>query len=103
MNACWNARNSIRSTARFSSRYGSPQRPPSGSSSANQALSVHASDAITMYAQLLTSVSTGIRIACTPFLSCAIRFSWLHRSEEHTSELQSPDHLVCRLRLEKKE
>src|SRR5258708_24939521 len=28
--------------------------------------------------------------------------SHLHRSEEHTSELQSPDHLVCRLLLEKK-
>src|SRR5258708_22013281 len=29
--------------------------------------------------------------------------SWLVvRSEEHTSELQSPDHLVCRLLLEKK-
>src|SRR5258708_18555764 len=26
----------------------------------------------------------------------------LARSEEHTSELQSPDHLVCRLLLEKK-
>src|SRR5258708_22306035 len=26
----------------------------------------------------------------------------LFRSEEHTSELQSPDHLVCRLLLEKK-
>src|SRR5947208_12234058 len=26
----------------------------------------------------------------------------LTRSEEHTSELQSPDHLVCRLLLEKK-
>src|SRR5258708_12673515 len=26
----------------------------------------------------------------------------LWRSEEHTSELQSPDHLVCRLLLEKK-
>src|SRR5258708_22665221 len=25
-----------------------------------------------------------------------------NRSEEHTSELQSPDHLVCRLLLEKK-
>src|SRR5438552_10637783 len=35
-------------------------------------------------------------------------FAWLHRSdcilrsEEHTSELQSPDQLVCRLLLEKK-
>src|SRR5258708_22962204 len=28
--------------------------------------------------------------------------SSLARSEEHTSELQSPDHLVCRLLLEKK-
>src|SRR5258708_26982995 len=28
--------------------------------------------------------------------------SRLERSEEHTSELQSPDHLVCRLLLEKK-
>src|SRR5438552_13217673 len=27
---------------------------------------------------------------------------FLIRSEEHTSELQSPDHLVCRLLLEKK-
>src|SRR5438552_10369298 len=27
---------------------------------------------------------------------------WMVRSEEHTSELQSPDHLVCRLLLEKK-
>src|SRR5258708_8773633 len=38
----------------------------------------------------------------------AFRASWTEtynlrrRSEEHTSELQSPDHLVCRLLLEKK-
>src|SRR5258708_27233761 len=30
------------------------------------------------------------------------RPQYLDRSEEHTSELQSPDHLVCRLLLEKK-
>ena len=30
------------------------------------------------------------------------RKSLRERSEEHTSELQSPDHLVCRLLLEKK-
>src|SRR5258708_32133271 len=35
--------------------------------------------------------------ARTPFNWCCIL-----RSEEHTSELQSPDHLVCRLLLEKK-
>src|SRR5947208_9800791 len=31
---------------------------------------------------------------------CEPRYN--RRSEEHTSELQSPDHLVCRLLLEKK-
>src|SRR5258708_12616941 len=31
-----------------------------------------------------------------------IRLFGPSRSEEHTSELQSPDHLVCRLLLEKK-
>src|SRR5258708_16516587 len=31
-----------------------------------------------------------------------ISISRRRRSEEHTSELQSPDHLVCRLLLEKK-
>src|SRR5437763_7668254 len=29
-------------------------------------------------------------------------FDWVVRSEEHTSELQSPMYLVCRLLLEKK-
>ena len=40
------------------------------------------------------------RFLYCPFLvAAAPRFL---RSEEHTSELQSPDHLVCRLLLEKK-
>src|SRR5215216_1789876 len=34
--------------------------------------------------------------------SCLGAVSATPRSEEHTSELQSPDHLVCRLLLEKK-
>src|SRR5258708_26941930 len=34
--------------------------------------------------------------------SAEIKRHWSSRSEEHTSELQSPDHLVCRLLLEKK-
>src|SRR5438552_11125652 len=34
--------------------------------------------------------------------SARARASHGARSEEHTSELQSPDHLVCRLLLEKK-
>src|SRR5258708_31561694 len=33
---------------------------------------------------------------------CRFRCGRPTRSEEHTSELQSPDHLVCRLLLEKK-
>src|SRR5207244_9023901 len=37
--------------------------------------------------------------SCSAMLIC---FSTRARSEEHTSELQSPDHLVCRLLLEKK-
>src|SRR5947208_5145249 len=36
---------------------------------------------------------------CSPWCSSATGYT---RSEEHTSELQSPDHLVCRLLLEKK-
>src|SRR5258708_27535046 len=39
------------------------------------------------------------------FISARRRWSWWStpsRSEEHTSELQSPDHIVCRLLLEKK-
>src|SRR5258708_26028720 len=39
--------------------------------------------------------------SCSSFSSSSP--SWCgRRSEEHTSELQSPDHLVCRLLLEKK-
>src|SRR5690242_21349460 len=34
--------------------------------------------------------------------SCARRYCWRRRSEEHTSELQSHVNLVCRLLLEKK-
>src|SRR5207244_11789480 len=37
-----------------------------------------------------------------PARSTLIGSGFLARSEEHTSELQSPDHLVCRLLLEKK-
>src|SRR5258708_31778290 len=40
--------------------------------------------------------------APSPWPRCwKTRKPW-ERSEEHTSELQSPDHLVCRLLLEKK-
>src|SRR5258708_36563760 len=43
------------------------------------------------------------KISFTARLIVSVRANWgWRRSEEHTSELQSPDHLVCRLLLEKK-
>src|SRR5258708_22108788 len=47
-----------------------------------------------------TTVSTS-----SPFLrdfTASSPVAFHERSDEHTSELQSPDHLVCRLLLEKK-
>src|SRR5258708_28762328 len=46
-----------------------------------------------------TAVSFEVQTAAPPFTACTTNET---RSEEHTSELQSPDHLVCRLLLEKK-
>src|SRR5690348_17776384 len=47
-------------------------------------------------AQLLETVALGLAVALLPASARGCR------SEEHTSELQSPVHLVCRLLLEKK-
>src|SRR5438876_2056439 len=46
---------------------------------------------------ILAQDPTG-RVACETLLTTGL----VVRSEEHTSELQSPVHLVCRLLLEKK-
>src|SRR5258708_14538675 len=56
---------------------------------------------------LSVRISVSGKIArLTRRLSLAVVAGWYSlpapRSEEHTSELQSPDHLVCRLLLEKK-
>src|SRR5258708_35968200 len=54
----------------------------------------------TMFARLSGPDRVG---GCFPRFRMEARFpSCGKRSEEHTSELQSPDHLVCRLLLEKK-
>src|SRR5947208_4250901 len=45
---------------------------------------------------------TGISVQSVGLQILPVEFQKLTRSEEHTSELQSPDHLVCRLLLEKK-
>src|SRR3712207_7336748 len=44
----------------------------------------------------VVEIAAGLVVAITP------RFGGLLRSEEHTSELQSRQYLVCRLLLEKK-
>src|SRR5438552_11799053 len=76
------------------------------------ALSLH--DALPIYG--LSTRSPGaptLKVASCGSSSCRtwlrikrhsiLRYRWRRmRSEEHTSELQSPDHLVCRLLLEKK-
>src|SRR5207253_6592474 len=41
-----------------------------------------------------------LRVVINPESACQAKRNW--RSEEHTSELQSRGHLVCRLLLEKK-
>src|SRR5258708_10816032 len=48
-----------------------------------------------------TSFSCGATLR-SPTRTCRSSPRGCRRSEEHTSELQSPDHLVCRLLLEKK-
>src|SRR5690348_17664317 len=47
---------------------------------------------------------SSVRSRCVRCCASALRapFGATHRSEEHTSELQSPVHLVCRLLLERK-
>src|SRR5947208_6353933 len=47
-------------------------------------------------------LTVGPKTASTPSVGGLRHILCAVRSEEHTSELQSPDHLVCRLLLEKK-
>src|SRR5258708_13899576 len=61
------------------------------------------------YTTLFRSVWTAVKHALSfisggqvPKLNLPATNEEVLRSEEHTSELQSPDHLVCRLLLEKK-
>src|SRR5256885_9235295 len=56
------------------------------------------------YTTLFRSVPAGLRLGRGDLRQCAARgdVQLQIRSEEHTSELQSPCNLVCRLLLEKK-
>src|SRR5438552_5120999 len=79
-----------------------PAQPPSQSVSLNDPTGIafdrsgnlwvanYRGDSILMYTR--DAIATGGRLQARLSI----------RSEEHTSELQSPDHLVCRLLLEKK-
>src|SRR5258708_17840522 len=57
-------------------------------------IEIEQAGASTLYGDQTTGGSASIRTTWDPMRKA--------RSEEHTSELQSPDHLVCRLLLEKK-
>src|SRR5258708_24098724 len=51
----------------------------------------------------MDTMSSGPAVAgAAGFIGAWVVMMAAMRSEEHTSELQSPDHLVCRLLLEKK-
>src|SRR5690348_18187599 len=67
-------------------------------------LSVDASGAGQMRAITLWGAASAAGAAAGPLVGgVLVEFTgWQGRSEEHTSELQSPVHLVCRLLLEKK-
>src|SRR5574340_1498604 len=62
------------------------------------------------YTTLFRSHALITWLSCTEYVAEHVLFTWLithlsrdiTRSEEHTSELQSPKDLVCRLLLEKK-
>src|SRR5256885_10743307 len=49
-----------------------------------------------------TALSQGHPAPSSPAGSAPLKAAFVYRSEEHTSELQSPCNLVCRLLLEKK-
>src|SRR5438552_13797678 len=54
------------------------------------------------YTTLFRSTATFGEADAHPLNAFRDAIAYWKRSEEHTSELQSPDHLVCRLLLEKK-
>ena len=72
--------NSIRNSMRFSRRCRSRQRGDSGIDKASHAFKFQANEVMTMYAQLLSSVSTGECKAGSPFFNWSMSFSWSQRS-----------------------
>src|SRR5947208_12446483 len=56
----------------------------------------------TIHREIRSNSPKNFRSSHSFLLTAPIPGATILRSEEHTSELQSPDHLVCRLLLEKK-
>src|SRR5256885_5825492 len=63
---------------------------------------VSAAVPLTRSSARLASVSRDSSWDCSALSERSSTLNWISRSEEHTSELQSPCNLVCRLLLEKK-
>src|SRR5437899_7414347 len=61
---------------------------------------IDVSKTIALYSAYMPAKLSGLHYKFIRF--CTNLFNQGHRSEEHTSELQSLRHLVCRLLLEKK-
>src|SRR3989449_7638268 len=58
--------------------------------------------ALGVHAAIVVGVVVNLLLAALLTATADLRPAWRWRSEEHTSELQSRLHLVCRLLLEKK-
>src|SRR5258708_20674366 len=73
--------------------------------SLHDALPISAAPRPAICTAMLSSLGSSATFLCSKVMPCSCALSRRRkprRSEEHTSELQSPDHLVCRLLLEKK-
>src|SRR5258708_27706304 len=82
------------SSTRHATRLQRPRAKPVAAAASDQSVKQTAYTRLMLYRS--TSRPIGICIAAY------VQKNADRRSEEHTSELQSPDHLVCRLLLEKK-
>src|SRR5258708_14854052 len=56
----------------------------------------------TLFRSMKVRTAMAVNVQVDNVFMSATDYGPVKRSEEHTSELQSPDHLVCRLLLEKK-
>src|SRR5690606_40757470 len=65
-------------------------------------LETHEDATIDLKEDRIGTIIVSVPEACDPLRRAALEIDHFERSEEHTSELQSRENLVCRLLLEKK-